>query len=180
MKIDIRTDEAKAKDILKEQRVRKALEKEAAKKWEDRPHVYNTNYNPPNWRRTVAENGSVVFTQRRPLGQPLYEIGQEYRVDHPVSDIIAGSILIVAGVDETSQTLTMLYHLTNNPSRSITISMETADRCLTFNPNHRVDTDRGETFCEMTRPEWAGIIGVCFVTGFVVAVISTAIGSWLF
>ena len=192
--IDLRTDEAKAKDILKEQKIRKLLEKGAAKKRsrerEDRqpPHVYNTNrngdgsvretnvhtqynYDGSNWRRTEAENGSVEFTR-----QPVhYEIGQRYTVDIPVDGVLPGSILIVAGVDER-RTLTLLYHCTGESIRTIHMTMAEADNNLRFMPS---ETTRGN-FGDVTTPDWATIIGVCFVTGFVVTAMATAIGEWLF
>ncbi len=197
MKIDIRTDEAKAKDILKDKKNAKRIEASKNAKdsrsrssrgvREDRPLGWNDgvrenvhtwyNYDGSNWQRTVAENGSVVFTQRRPLGQPPYEIGQRYNVDQPVSDIITGSILVVAGVDE--QTLTMVYHITGAPSRTITMNISTADYCLTFIESDGPVRNEGNSG-DVSTPEYAAIIGVCFVVGFVVTVMATAIGSVLF
>ncbi len=187
MKIDIRTDEAKAKDILKEQKIRKLLEKTAGSRGvrevrEDRPLGWNSNDGDGSVRETnVHTRYNYDGSLWRP--DPLYEIGQQYRVDISVDGILPRSTLIVAGVDRERRTLTMLYHLTGEASRTIPMTMEGADSNLSFmGSDNTFVTGRSSegNSSEMTTPDWVSIIGVCLVTGFVVTALAEGIKAWLF
>ncbi len=163
MKIDLRTDEAKVKDVIKEQKKSKTLEKAAAKRRS----------------RGVKEDKPPRPTLR---SEP-YEIGQRYRVVVPIDDFPPGTILIVAGVNEERRAVTMLYHCTGEPSRTILLAMTRFDcHQLTFmEPETTFDTGQGEDSAdEMSRRDWATIIGMFFVAGFVVTAMVEAIKWWLF
>ncbi len=88
-------------------------------------------------------------------------------------------MLIVAGVNDGSRTLTMLYHCTGEPSRTIILTMAGFDSHLTFmEPETTSDTDHGED--RLSRPDCVTIVGTCFVFGFVVTVMARGIGNLLF